>query len=113
MPTVSLTARAYNDLRVRAALAAHRATAPRNGNPGKGPSREGAGRGIQGPENSTSGTCINTGDSIRVSVTGRRRGGRPRKYATPAASNRARQRAYRARQLALLTDLQPENGGRP
>jgi hypothetical protein len=31
MATVALTVREYNDLRIRAAIAAHRATAARNG----------------------------------------------------------------------------------
>ena len=97
MATVALTVREYNDALVRAALAAHRATAPRNGNPGKGPSREGARRGIAGRENPPSGTRINTGDSIRVSVTpGRAQVGQaavpgatpPRRKATGPASAR-------------------------
>jgi hypothetical protein len=104
MATVTLTPQAYNDIRVRAVLTAHRAMAARNGNPPNGPGTEGGGRGIQGPATPPPATRINTGDSTRVSVTGgpasARRGGRPRQYATPAESNRARQRAYRARQAA-------------
>jgi hypothetical protein len=68
MPTILLTACEYNDALVGAALAAHRATAARNGNPGKGPSREGAGRGIAGRENPPSGTRFETG--FRYSGTG-------------------------------------------
>jgi hypothetical protein len=101
MPTITLTVREYNDLRVRAALAAHQATTARNGNLESGSSNQGAGRGIPGRAHPAPGTRINTGDSTRVSVTGgppfTRRGGRPRQYATPAEANRARQRAYRAR----------------
>jgi hypothetical protein len=71
MPTVTLTAREYNELRLRTALAT---AAARNGNPG-------ACRGIPGRDNPAPETRINTGDSIRVSVTGElasaRRGGRP------------------------------------
>jgi hypothetical protein len=109
MPTVTLTVREYNDLRVRAALAAHRVTTVRNGNPESGPSNEGAWRGIPARTNPARETRINSGDSIRVSVTGglasARRGGRPRLYATPAQSNRARQRAYRQRRRSRNTRL--------
>lgn len=93
MPTLLLTVLEYNDRRIRAALGTHQEGADRNGNPP--PHRE-----IPGPASSAPGTRQNTGDSIRVSVTPGRRGGRPRRYATAAEGSRARQRAYRARQAA-------------
>jgi hypothetical protein len=100
MPTVTLTAREYNELQLRTALAT---AAARNGNPG-------ACRGIPGRDNPAPETRINTGDSIRVSVTGNwpppgAAAGRPRLYATPPESNRLRQRAYRQRQRSRNTRL--------
>ena len=91
---VVLTVSAYNDARVRAAIAGHQDGAGRNGNLE-------ACREIAGLANPAPGTRINSGDSRRVSVTPARpparRGGRPPRYASPAEGNRARQRAYRAR----------------
>jgi hypothetical protein len=98
MPTVPhatvrgqlLSVAAYNEARIRSAVR----ELARNGNPGA--CREIAGRAEPAP-----GTHLNTGDSRWVSVTPgprpARRGGRPRVHDTPAAGNRARQRAYRAR----------------
>jgi hypothetical protein len=102
---VSLTPRAYNDLRVRAAIAAVQTARARNGNPPERGGPEGGGRGIPGLAARASGTRINTGDSEGVSVTpGPARPpriGRPPKYRTAAEANRARQRAYRARRRGL------------
>jgi hypothetical protein len=121
IPVRRLAVGDYNAVRVRAALAAwaDRPAAPvwdaagpcdpvawgstdgiaweargRNGNGG-------GAREIQGPPKRLSGTRLNIGDSEGVSVTpgpgSTRRGGRPRRYASDAEGNRARQRRYRAR----------------
>jgi hypothetical protein len=98
MPTVPVTVHEYNELRLRTALAA----AARNGNPG-------ACRRVPGCTNAAQESRTNTGDSIRVSVTGglasARRGGRPRRYTTEAEGNRLRQRAYRQRRRSRNTRL--------
>jgi hypothetical protein len=117
MPTVSLTAREYNELRVRDALAAHRATAPRHTNPQNGGGDEGACRGIAGrpgppladppPERK-----FEMGLYDAPTRSGARRGGRPRRYASKQVAQAAAARAYRVRQLALRLGPHPENGGR-
>ena len=71
MPTVTLTVHDHNDLRVRAALAAHRVTTARNGNPESGPSNEGACRGIPGPEKSPEQAAANQALAIHFRVTRR------------------------------------------
>jgi hypothetical protein len=97
MATIALHPAEYNALRVRAAIATRpdppgsaQERRPRNGN-------RGAWREIAGPANPAPATRMNTGDPQGVSVTPGRQGGRPRRYASPAEGNRARQRAYRAR----------------
>jgi hypothetical protein len=105
-PVRLLSVQSYNDLLVRSVLAtrppAWMAARAAGWNGGPRVTETGGGRrGIPGPPSPPAGTRINTGDSEGVSVTpGRgptRLGGRPRQYATPAESNRVRQRAYRAR----------------
>ena len=92
----------YNEARIRAAIAGHQAGPHRNGNPPPG-------RVIPGPVPWASATRINTGDPRLVSVTPGRQGGRPRVHTTPAAGNRARQRAYRVRRR----NARPATAARP
>jgi hypothetical protein len=98
MAAVALTVREYNDLRVQAALRpALRVMLTPQAAPEPAAHRE-----IPGRAETPSGTRINTGDSEGVSVTPGRPGGRPRRHASTAEGNRARQRAYRARQRSHL-----------
>jgi hypothetical protein len=112
MPTILLTVREYNDLRVRAAIAAHRATAARNGNAPNGAGEGGVGIPLQAPRNGPVPSPVESRSSITINrhwadpVTGGRAGraGRPRlPVAEVRARTRARQRAYRARRSSRRT----------
>ena len=112
MPTLALTVRDYNDLRVRAAVLAHEiggtptpfSGPARNGNPARVPR-------YRVPSEPPSRTPENRGVAIQFSVTPgllahRRRGpGRPRlpeqeRRQRSHERHRARQRAYRVRRAA-------------
>jgi hypothetical protein len=106
MPTILLSVQEFNDLRIQAALAAWRREAPhvrqKPGGNGVVPGR--VFTYIANPPKSRE---FETGFVTPPTRRGARRGGRPRIYSGSAA----RQRAYRARQLTLLVEPRPEDGG--